>query len=344
MASLEEIRKKLQEQEGRKAGSGNKKTNFDNTVFPFWNMGTGDESTVRFLPDGNPENTYFWEERQLINIPFSGIVGGDADTLNKEITVSVPCMEMWGEQCPIHQEIRPWYKQPDEQLKELANVYWKKRTYLFQGLVRKSKLAEDAPENPIRKFWFKPQVFNLVKTIILDPEVTHSPTHYEQGFDFYLTKTTKGSWADYSTSRWARGASSLTEEERAAIQKYSLFNLSESLPKKPTPQEVAAMYDMFTASLDGAKYDPEKWGMFYKPRGVDFSQKNENQQKTSVSVPAQIDRSDDDSDQIPFTKEPVVSVSVPSTTTTEVPTTTASVSQPAQSAKDILDALRNRNK
>jgi hypothetical protein len=340
MASLEEIRKKLQEQEGRKAGQGNKKNNFDNTVFPFWNMGTGDESTVRFLPDGDQNNTYFWAERQLINIPFSGIIGGE----DKEVTVSVPCVEMWGEQCPVHQEIRPWYKQPDEQLKQLANVYWKKRTYLFQGFVRKSKLAEEAPENPIRKFWFKPQVFNLIKTIILDPEVTHSPTHYEQGFDFYLTKTTKGAWADYSTSRWARGASALTEEERNAITTHSLFNLCDSLPKKPTPQEVAAIYDMFTASLDGAKYDPEKWGQYFRPRGVDFSQKSENQQQSapvSVQVPAQINKTDE-SDEIPFNTqpEPVVNVAVQTTQSNEVPTT---VTKPVQSAKEILDALRNRN-
>lgn len=334
MASLEEIRKKLLEQENRRSGNSTKKTSFDNVVFPFWNMGNGDESTVRFLPDGDNSNTYFWVEKQMINIPFSGVVGGDSETANKEIIVSVPCVEMWGEQCPIHQEVRPWYKQSDEQLKELANVYWKKRTYMFQGFVRKTKMAEDSvPENPIRKFLFKPQVFNLIKTIILDQDVQYSPTHYEQGFDFYLAKGTKGNWADYSTSRWARSASALTQEERDAIDKYGLFNLSETLPKKPTPQELAAIYEMFTVSLDGGKYDPERWGQFYRPRGLDFAQKQETQAKSS-----KVDANDDD---IPFTPEvKPVSVSVTPAPAQEVETSAGKT----QSAQDILAALRNRNK
>lgn len=339
MASLEEIRKKLQEQEGRRAGAPNKQknSNLDNTVFPFWNMGTGDESIIRFLPDGDNTNTYFWAERQLINIPFSGVIGAGSEYENKEVVVSVPCVEMWGDQCPVHQEIRPWYKQNDPELEKLANVYWKKRTFLFQGLVRKSKLAEEAPENPIRKFWFKPQLFNLIKTIILDPEVMYSPTHYDNGLDFYLTKTKKGEWADYSTSRWARSTSPLTEEERNAIEKFGLFNLSESMPKKPSQQELTAIYEMFAASLDGAKYDPEKWGAYYRPKGLDSNQRQ--QESNSVSVPVSkpvVSQQPETDDEIPFTKEvvtPVVSASVES-----------KAPEKTQSAQDILAALRNRTK
>ena len=41
---------------------------------------------------------------------------------------------MFGENCPVLAEVRPWYK--DETLKEMANKYWKKRSYIFQGFVR----------------------------------------------------------------------------------------------------------------------------------------------------------------------------------------------------------------
>lgn len=70
MATLAEIRAKLQAQElksgeGRPAG--------DNGIYPFWNLEQGKDSTVRFLPDGDSSNTFFWVERAMIKLPFAGI-------------------------------------------------------------------------------------------------------------------------------------------------------------------------------------------------------------------------------------------------------------------------------
>lgn len=332
MHSLEEIRNKIKEMENKKSYSPKSKTNFDNSSFPFWNMADGDESTVRFLPDGDSNNTLFWVERQLMNIPFSGVEG---DPSQPAVTVTVPCIEMFGEKCPIHQEIRPWYNQDDEELKKLASVYWKKRTFLFQGFVRKTKLVEDpAAESPIRKFWFKPQVFNLVKTIIMDPDVQYSPVHYEQGFDFYLSKGKKGTWADYSGSRWARGATPLTEEERQAIETHGLYNLSQLLPEKPDAERLKVMFDMFNVSVDGGKYDPAKWGSYYSPRGFTA------QSKPQVQVPANINSTtapdEDESSSIPFDM-PVTKVETP--TPVEAQPSTAA----PQSANDILAMIRNRS-
>jgi hypothetical protein len=57
MASLAEIRAKLKEQETR--SSGGSQGGGDNAIYPFWNMKEGESGTLRFLPDGNADNTFF---------------------------------------------------------------------------------------------------------------------------------------------------------------------------------------------------------------------------------------------------------------------------------------------
>ena len=49
---------------------------------------------MRFLPDGNADNTFFWAERLMIKLPFAGVKG---ETDSRPVQVQVPCMEMYGE-------------------------------------------------------------------------------------------------------------------------------------------------------------------------------------------------------------------------------------------------------
>ena len=267
--TLAEIRAKLQAQENKaasfKSGGGG-----DKAIYPHWNISSGDTATLRFLPDGDSKNDFFWVERQIIKLPFSGIKGQPD---SKPVTVQVPCIEMWvPNACPILAEVRPWFK--DESLKELGGKYWKKRSYVLQGFVRKNPLKDDeTPENPIRRFIMSPSIFPIIKSALLDPELEELPTDYVRGLDFHITKTQKGgaynkSYADYSTSKWSRKESALTAEEQEAIEKFGLFNLSDFLPKRPTDVELKVMHEMFEASVDGQAYDSEKWGSYYKPYGM----------------------------------------------------------------------------
>ena len=255
--SLAEIRAKLQQQETKTQGSG------DKGIYAHWNIPEGATSILRLLPDGNPNNSFFWVERAMIKLPFAGIKG---QAESKPVTVQVPCMEMWaGETCPVLTEVRPWFK--DKSLEDLGRKYWKKRSFLYQGFVRKDALNEESPENPIRRFIISPSIQNLVKAALLDPELEEMPTHYERGLDFHVTKTTKGGYADYATSKWSRKESALTEDELAAIEKYGLFDLASFLPKKPGEVELKVIKEMFEASVDGQPYDADKWGQYYKPAG-----------------------------------------------------------------------------
>ena len=262
MASLAEIRAKLENME-TKPGSNKAQSQSDNAIYPFWNIDEGQSATLRFLPDSNPDNTFFWVERNMINLPFAG-VKGSADS--KPVTVQVPCIEMWGESCPILAEVRTWFK--DSSLEDMGRKYWKKKSYLFQGFVRENPITDDGtPENPIRRFIISPQIFNLIKSALLDPELENLPTDYQGGLDFIVTKTSKGGYADYSTSKWSRKESALDATEAAAIEAHGLHNLADFLPKKPSEAELKVMKEMFEASVDGQAYDADRWGNYYRPRG-----------------------------------------------------------------------------
>ena len=260
MASLAEIRARLQAAESKNSGQ----SGGDNQIYPHWNMEEGANAVLRFLPDGNKQNTFFWVERAMIKLPFAGIKG-EADS--KQVSVQVPCVEMWNEACPILAEVRGWFK--DKSLEDMGRKYWKKRSYIMQGFVRENPLNDDkTPENPIRRFIIGPQIFQIIKSALMDPELEELPTDYERGLDFRVTKTSKGGYADYSTSKWARKESALTNEEKQIIENLGLFTLADFLPKKPTEVELKVIKEMFEASVDGQSYDPERWGSYYRPAGV----------------------------------------------------------------------------
>lgn len=346
--TLEEIRKKLQALDRRpQAGGG---SNRDKTVYPHWNIAEGTSAILRFAPDANPDNTFFWVERQLIKLPFPGIKGQDE---TKPVIVQVPCVEMWTGKntCPILNEVRPWWK--DDSLKTQASRYWAKKTYYMQGFVKQDPLNEtDAPENPIRKFIIGPQIFTLIKAALLDPDMENSPVDYINGTDFIVAKTSKGGYADYSTSKWARKESSITDDMQAAIDQYGLVDLSTYLPKRPTPEQLAIIYDMFLASMDGELYDPEAWSQHYKPFGFDAADPAEDggegrtprapapvSRPTTVApratpAPVPAVKEEVESDDPPFDADPPKEEKV-----TETATATA-----GKSPQEILAMLRNRNK
>jgi len=271
--SLAEIRAKLLEQENQKGGG---RRQGDNALFPFWNAPEKTTSVVRFLPDGDESNDYFWLERQMIRIPFTGVKGQNE---NKPVNVQVPCTEMWGQECPIHAEIRPWFK--DASLEDKARTYWKKRTYIFQGFVVDSAVQDDeTPDNPIRRLIINPSIFKIICSAMMDPDFGDNlPTDYDLGTDFRITKTQQGQYADYTTSTWARKERSLNEDERDAIAEHGLFNLNDFLPKKPTEQELNAIFEMFEASVSGELYDPERFADFYRPYGIEMPDSGNNRRE-----------------------------------------------------------------
>src|SRR6056300_2102503 len=280
MASLAEIRAKLKEQENRSSGGSNGPSG-PNPIYPFWNMKEGESSTLRFLPDGDTDNTFFWKERLVIKLPFAGVKG---ETDSRPVQVQIPCMEMYGESCPILNEVRGWFKDPS--LEDMGRKYWKKRSYIFQGFVTDNPLSEDTtPENTIRRFIIGPQIFQIIKGALMDPDMEELPTDYTAGVDFRLIKTSKGGYADYSTSQWSRRERPLTDAETQAVNTNGLFNMSDFLPKKPGDVELKVMTEMFQASVDGEAYDPERWGQYFRPAGMAARTGDPNTQSSAPTTP-----------------------------------------------------------
>ena len=335
MASLAEIRARIAAQEN-KSTSGSTQKQSDNSIYPHWNMDEGTTATMRLLPDADSNNPYFWVERQIIKLPFNGVKG---DPNVKRIEVQVPCVEMYDSkaQCPILTEVRPWYK--DETLKELANKYWKKRSYLFQGFVRQNPIGDDkTPANPIRRFIISPQIIPIIKSGLMDPEILELPTDYLKGLDFTIKKTSKGGYADYSTSNWSRRESALTEAEQAAIEAHGLFNLADFLPKKPSEAELRIIKEMFEASVDGQAYDAARWGNYYKPRGITIVTAESATPVAQTATPAV---AGEEFESAPAIVAPVVAEAAPAAPTAPVATPPAGGTARAE---DILAMIRNRQK
>jgi hypothetical protein len=323
MATLAEIRAKLKEQESRTSGNSN--TGGDNAIFPFWNMQEGQTTTVRFLPDGDPENTFFWKERLMIKLPFAGVKG---QTDSRPVQVQIPCMEMYGETCNILNEVRGWFKDPS--LEDMGRKYWKKRSYVFQGFVTENALQEEStPENPIRRFIIGPQIFQIIKQALMDPDMEELPTDYTAGVDFRLTKGSKGGYADYSTSSWARRERPLDDAEMKAIETNGLFNMSDFLPKKPGEVELKVMKEMFEASVDGEAFDMDRWGQYFRPAGMSARTGDPNTPKASTPAPA---------------PAPAAEPAVETTPVAEATPAPAAEAAPAQDGKaeDILAMIRAR--
>ena len=141
-----------------------------------------------------------------------------------------------------------------------------------------------------------------------------------------MKKGSKGGYADYSTSSWARRERPLSVEENAAIKQHGLFNLNDFLPKKPGEVELKVMKEMFEASVDGEPYDMERWGQYFKPAGM--SQNTGDPVKATPKASAPID--DVEADEVPVAKT--------------APAPKADAAAGDSRAQDILAMIRNRQK
>lgn len=277
MATKEQLMAALaaQKEKSQPRGNTQNKSGGDNASYPFWNIDVGTSSTVRFLPDKDPNNTFFWAKREVIRLPFDGVEGGDYPT-SKQVSVTVPCVDMWGDPCPIMAATRPWWKDPAKEA--LARLYWKKKSYIFQGFVVASAFSEDnQPENPIRRFVINPSIFEIIEKSLMDPEMEDLPIDYVNGVDFRIHKTKKGDYSNYSTSDWSRKTRSLSETELLSIEQYGLWNLADYQGKRPDATETDVIKAMFEDSVAGRPFDMESYGKYYRPYG------NNNNNDESVS-------------------------------------------------------------
>jgi hypothetical protein len=176
----------------------------------------------------------------------------------------------------------------------------------------------------------------LIKAALMDPELESMPTDYTAGLDFTVTKTSKGGYADYSTSKWSRKETALTAQEQGAIDSFGLYNLSDFLPKRPGEVELKVIKEMFEASVDGQAYDPDRWSQYFKPSGFQGRGGDDTESTpapAAKAAPAPVQSSapfdTDEEDDAPVATAPVQA---------------AAAKPSSQRAEDILAMIRNRSK
>ncbi len=217
--------------------SGSKRS-FTNNYYPFWEMPEGTHAVVRFLPDGNDENPLgFVVEKRMHNL-----------TINGE-KKSVPCMTMYGEECPICKVSKAFYDKGDE---DRGKQYWRKRQYLTQAIIVEDPLPPDQQtketyEGKVCCLALGFQLYNIVKDAIKSGELDDVPYKFKNGVDFIIKRSKQGKFSTYTVgSKFMRKNRDLSDDEVALAQEH-MIDLSTLLPRQPQLEKIQ---EDLTASLN----------------------------------------------------------------------------------------------
>lgn len=249
MNKLDILRQKLLEKTSK---SNTTTTRSDGAVFPFWNVPEGASATIRFLPDNDPNNPFFWAEKHTIKLPF------------QNGTLLVPSLTQFGKKDPIKQYIAPFWHDPAT--RPTAQAYYPKVQYVFGVLVVSPGFDEKVDEGQkipsVRRVLFTKQLFEIVKASLMDAEMEDLPVDFDKGRDFRIRVINKGGFRDYSTSVWSMRSRALTEKERADVAEKPL-TLSNFVHTEPDQATQDLIFTAFKASLAGEIYDAAKFGLNY---------------------------------------------------------------------------------
>lgn len=230
-----------------------------NNYYPFWNIPEGSQAIIRFLPDANAENPMGFLVEKLMHTL----------TINGE-SKSIPCLKMYGEDCPICKVSAAYYKEED---KVNGKKYWRKKQHIAQALIVEDPLPpnEETNENHEGKVRFVAlgfQLYNIIKDAFESGELDEVPFAYQGGTNFIIKKTKQGEYSSYSLSKFARRSNDLTDDEIAMVQD-QMIDLSTLLPQNPGLEKVERMLE---AALTGADYSGDEdggssgGGLNFKPR------------------------------------------------------------------------------
>lgn len=216
-----------------------------NNYYPFWNMKPGERAVVRFIPDKNENNPRgFLVEKVFHNLTING---------QKKM---VPCLSMYGDDCPICKLSQEYYKAKDE---VNGKKYWRKKQYIAQALIVEDPLPPnkdtgETHEGKIRYFALGYQIYKIIADAFASDELEEVPTDFENGYDFIIKKTEQGGFASYTVgTKFANKQRALTEEELAVVDE-NMIDLSTLLPKNPGVKKVQAMLN---ADINGGDIDNE---------------------------------------------------------------------------------------
>lgn len=208
-----------------------KTSNDDNAqwklFFNFWKMPVDSVSVVRFLPDADEENPMGF---LVENLAHELIINGKRE--------KVPCLKMYGEECPICALSQKYYDEKSpEHNEKLGKKYYKKKSYIGQVLVVESPIEHDQ-EQLVKLIEFGPKIFKQIQAAFQSGDLETPPYELKGGYNFRIKKSKSGEYADYGTSSFSPKQTDVADE---VIESMNLYNLSEYRTAKVSREVLEAM-------------------------------------------------------------------------------------------------------
>ncbi len=211
-----------------------------NNYYPFWLMQNDQRAIVRFLPDLDENNSRgFLVEKVFHNLVING---------QKK---KVPCLTMYGEDCPICKVSQKYYAAKDE---ENGKKYWRKKQYIAQALVVEDPLPADSEtgethQGKVRYIALGWQLYSIIKEAFAGDDLETIPYDLEDGNDFVIKKSEQGKYSTYNLgSKFKNASRELSEEELAIVDEGSVV-LETLLPANPGFDSIQSQLD---ADLNGS--------------------------------------------------------------------------------------------
>ncbi len=242
LSRIEMLKAKLAEEKQKKENGGS--GGYSSDIYPFWQMAVGDQARVRILPDSNEDNPFmFYVDRLEHKISINGE--------DKRI----PCRSMHGEDCPICELSRKYYKEEGKGSKN-GKYYYRNKTSLVRVLVVEDPLAPNKDtgetyEGKVLNTQFGYQLMEKIKEQISSDDLGDF-TDFNEGYDFIIKKTPQGEYGTYAVgSGFARRPSAIDEDVQSSIE---LIDLGTLLPKDLGYEKV---HNMLSAHLSGEEYEED---------------------------------------------------------------------------------------
>jgi len=234
-------------EEKRKNGDGN------TDWYKFWDMDFDETATIRFLPDSNPDNPHFIQEKWVHKL--------DVEVDGKTQKRFVACInhEHYGKQkCPICAASQNFYNEKSDDYDEkLGSKFWRKISFIANIVVIDSPFEFEGPAQKLINFEGVTKIPEAIKKAIMSGDLDDYPTEIETGYNFRLNSIKDGQWAAYTTSNFAPKQTAIPANLQEGLEE---VNLSEKLPKEPDMEYIEAVLH---AALTGEPFEykaPKKGG------------------------------------------------------------------------------------
>ena len=209
---------------GTGEGSGNQQWKL---FFNFWKAPVDSVSTVRFLPDADEDNPMGF---LVENLAHELVINGKKE--------KVPCLKMYGEDCPICALSQKYYDEKSpEHNEKLGKKYYRKKSYIGQVLVVETPIEHDQ-EQVVKLIEFGPKIFKQIQAAFQSGDMDNPPYELKGGYNFRIKKSKSGEYADYGTSSFSPKQTDVADD---VIEMLNLYNLADYRTPKVTRAALDAM-------------------------------------------------------------------------------------------------------